>query len=248
MTPNTLFLAWQDKKNREWFPVGRLDVEGEPCSYRFRYIHGAKQAEEKAGFPPIYEFPDFHKDYRSSQLFSLFTNRVIAPSRPDRRDYLRNLDLDESADPVEVLSVNGGRRATDVYEVFPKISKHEDESFRCRFFLHGSRNIPLESRNRIDNLRPQEQLLITLELTNPVAKVAVQVQTSDYHVIGWAPRYLVADLVAAMTEYPFYSAHVVRLNPLPAPSRQRLLVQMDGQWEKHSPMEGDDYVPLVGER
>lgn len=248
MTPNTLFLAWQDKKHREWFPVGRLDVEGEPSSYRFRYIHGAKRAEEEVGFPPIYEFPDFHKDYRSSQLFPLFTNRVIAPSRPDRGNYLRNLDLDESADPVEILSVNGGGRATDLYEVFPKISKREDGSFRCRFFLHGSRYIPLESRKRIEHLETEEQLQITLELTNPVAKFSVQVQTLDYYVIGWSPRYLVDDLVAAMAECPLYSAHVVRLNPLPAPSRQRLLVQMDGRWEQHSPMDGNDYVPLVGER
>ncbi len=247
MTPNTLFLAWQDKKNRGWFPVGRLDVNSEPHYYRFRYLHGAKRAEEKLGFPPIHGFPSFEGDYRSPQLFPLFKNRVIAQNRPDRGEYLRNLDLSEDADPIEVLSVNGGKKTTDVYEVFPKISKREDGSFSYKFFLHGSRHVPSNCRQRIENLAPKERLLVALELTNPVTGFAVQIQTSDYCTIGWSPRCLVDDFVAAMEECPSYSAHVVRLNPLPAPSRQRLLIQLDGRWEKHSPMCGPDFTPLVGQ-
>lgn len=36
------------------------------------------------------------------------------------------VDLSENADPFAVLSVNGGTRVTDAFEVFPKIEKKDD--------------------------------------------------------------------------------------------------------------------------
>ena len=245
MSASTLFLAWQDKRQRRWFPVGRLDTEAQPRSYRFRYIGGAKRACETAGFPLFYEFPKLTGDYRSPELFPLFTNRVIAPGRPDRAGYLENLGLGEQADPFEILSVSGGRRATDVYEVFPKIDKRENGEFTCRFFLHGWRHVPHSARERIDRLRVGETLFVTLELTNPATGFAVQIQTEDYHVIGWSPRYLVTDLVEAINDSPEYSARVVRVNRQPAPSKQRVLVEMDGRWKSHTPMKHDDFKPLA---
>lgn len=245
MNTRTLFLAWQDGKTRRWFPVGQLDVDVEESTYRFRYIVGAKRAKEEAEFPPLLEFPDFREDYRSSELFPLFRNRVIASGRPDRADYLRNLDLPDSADPVEILSVNGGSRVTDSYEVFPKLVKHDGGCFTCRFFLHGWRYTNPSSQGRIDRLKENETLYVTLELTNPVTRLAVQIQTEDYHMIGWAPRYLMEDLAAAMSESPRYAAHVVRLNPQPAPSRQRVLIEMQGSWDRHEPMASADFRPLI---
>ena len=245
MSAKTLFLAWQDKQNRQWFPVGRLDADIERSLYRFRYIGGAKRAKEAAGFGPLLDFPRLLEDYRSSELFPLFRNRVIAPGRSDRMDYLNNLDLPENADPMEILSVNGGSRVTDAYEVFPKLAKRADGSFTCRFFLHGWRHVNQAAQERISRLTKNDQLYVTLELTNPVARVAVQIQTMDYHMIGWAPRYLVADLVSAMAESPKYSAHIARVNPQPAPSKQRVLIEMSGCWETHEPMSNKDFQPLV---
>lgn len=240
----TLYLAWQDKqRSRRWFPVGRLDFE--PPRYRFRYVHGARRAEKDAGFPPLYDFPNFEEDYLSSELFALFKNRVIARGRPDRGEYLRHLDLAENADPFEILSVNGGYRVTDHYEVFPKIVKQENGSFVCRFFLHGCRHVNPSSGERINSLKENEALYLALELTNPATGIAVQIQTKDYHMIGWAPRYLEVDLTFAVTEYPRYEARVVKINPQPAPSRQRVLIEMQGRWKKHEPMAGGDFVPLV---
>ena len=240
----TLFLAWQDKqRSRQWYPVGRLDLE--PSLYRFRYIRGAKRAEENAGFPPLYDFPDFEEDYRSPELFSLFKNRIIALGRLDRSDYFRHLDLAENADPFEILSVNGGYRVTDHYEVFPKIVKQEDGRFLCRFFLHGHRYVNPTSRERINFLKEDETLYLALELTNPATGIAVQIQTEDYQMIGWAPRYLEVDLAAAMAESPSYEARVVRINPQPAPRRQRALIEMWGRWNEHEPMNGGDFDPLV---
>lgn len=59
----------------------------------------------------------------------------MSRGRPDFIDYLRQLDLVESADPIEILSVGGGTRATDSFEVFPKLVRQPDGSFLCRFFF-----------------------------------------------------------------------------------------------------------------
>ena len=250
MNTKTLFLAWQDKRgevSRPWFPVGRLDVE--PSFYRFRYIRGAKRAEKEQGFLPLLDFPILTSEYQSSELFPLFRNRIIAPGRPDRADYLDNLGLPENADPVEILSVSGGYRVTDAYEVFPKLVKGPDGSFICRFFLHGYRHINETALNRIEDLKPEEQLYLTLELTNPATGLAVQIQTTDYHMIGWTPRYLVSDLARAMAESPDkYTAQVVQVNPQSAPMKQRVLIEMRGYWDpQHEPMKGKDFQPLVGD-
>lgn len=248
MSVQTLFLAWQDKaRTRQWFPVGRLDVDTNAALYRFRYTHGADLAHEKAGFPPLMDFPDLKKDYRSSRLFPMFQNRVITPGRPDFASYLQRLDLPLEADPIKMLSVDGGFRATDSFEVFPKIERRDDGAFRCRFFLHGCRHVNVAAQQRLESLQAGEALYVTLELTNPATQMAVQLQTTDYSMIGWAPRYLVSDLVAAIAKAPGdYQAQVVKVNPIPAPSKQRVLVELRGHWPDHDPMTTDEFRPLVG--
>ncbi len=250
MIERTLYLAWQDKESsRKWYPVGRLDTDIERPLYRFRYTRGAERAVEEVGFPLALDFPEIREDYRASELFPLFRNRIIAPRRPDRRSYLNNLDLPQTADPIEILSANGGRRVTDWYEVFPKIEKRADRSFSCRFFLHGARYTNPAAQQRLAKLEPNEKLYLTLELTNPTGTVALQVQTMDYFMIGWAPRYLVHDLTAAMVTTPGkYKAHVVRINPQPAPSRQRVFIEMTGDLGSHEPMTSHDFIPLVRDK
>ncbi len=245
MSTKSLFLAWQDKGHtRQWFPVGLLNAEN--SLYRFRYTKGAVRARKEVQFPLLIDFPRLKEEYRSSELFPLFQNRVMRPERPDFADYMESLDLPEQADPIEILSVDGGYRLTDTFEVFPKIEKRADGSFRCRFFLHGWRYVNQPARERMDKLSKDEKLYVTLELTNPATGVATQIQTEDYHMIGWAPHYLVADLMAAMAESPGqYKAHVVRVNPLPEPSKQRLLVELSGYLGDHEPMSSKDFKPLV---
>ncbi len=246
MTSKTLFLAWQEKDQRQWFPVGRLDADVAQPEYRFRYTGGARRALSEAGFPLLIEFPKLDEDYRSTRLFPLFRNRVINPGRPDLKEYLRNLDLGQEADPIEILAANGGHRATDAYEVFPKIEREDDGSFSCRFFLHGWRHVNPAAQERLAHLTPGEGLYVTLELTNPVTRFAVQIQTEDYFMIGWAPRYLAPDLAMAVAGVPDqYSARVVRINPQPAPSKQRVLIEMCGRWTGYEPMNGSDYQPVV---
>ena len=248
MSAKTLFLAWQHRKNEQrrlWFPIGRLDADVSVPFYRFRYIGGARKAREQAGFRPMPDFPEMEREYRSKELFPLFRNRTLARGRPDRAEYLHSLDLPDDAGPVAMLSVNGGQRVTDAFEVFPKLTTGRNGEFRCRFFLHGSRHVSEAAQQRLERLKDGENLHIALELTNPIGELAVQLQTTDYHMIGWAPRYLVDDLSTALANSPKYKAKVVRRNPPPTPLAQRLLLEMRGRWVNHTPMEGEDFQPLV---
>jgi hypothetical protein len=194
------------------------------------------------------DFPDFHAVYQSPELFPMFQNRVLNPSRSDFPEYMQWLDLDpKNNDPLDILAVSGGHRATDHFEVFPKIEREPDGSFRCRFFLHGWRHVNQASQERLQAVQAGEQLSIALELTNPATGFAVQLQTKDYYTIGWAPRYLVSDLAEAMAEAPHrYDAKIVRVNPAPAPYKQRFLVEFTGTLPKdHEPMNSPEFQPIA---
>jgi hypothetical protein len=249
MSQQTLFVAWQDQaRTRRWFPIGRLDVDRPGPLYRFRYTRGANQAHKLAGFEPLPDFPKLERNYEAAELFPLFQNRVMGSGRPDFEDYVKQLGLEPGQqDPIEILSVSGGRRITDELEVFPKLQRLPDGSFQCRFFLHGASHTSAAAQERSKTLSPNERLSIAIELTNPETGFAVQIQTADYFMIGWAPRYLVADLAHAIASSPGkFEAKVVRLNPSPAPSRQRLLVEFRGYWSTdREPMSTEDFLPLV---
>ncbi len=239
---STLFVAWQaPAPTRAWFPIGRLDSENSH-SFLFRYTRGALDAEKDAGFRPLVSFPEFKGRYASDALFPLFKNRVLDPSRKDFAEYLGWLDLDPAhTDPIEILGLTGGERQTDSLEVFPKIVKREDRSFSCRFFLHGLRHVAAPAREAANKLAPGSALQIAVELNNPMGGLAVQLQTADGHMIGWAPRYLVRDLIDGINEHPDVSAAVVRVNEFGAPLARRILIELRGRL----PL---DYEPMSGEQ
>ncbi len=221
----SLFLAWQAPADstcsRAWFPVGQLDAH--PSHYRFRYTRGALSAQQDVGFAPLLAFPEFEKVYESDELFPLFKNRVISPNRKDFEEYIHWLDLDRGkADPIEILSISGGERVTDNLEVFPKVTADDNGDFRVRFFLHGLRHLGEKAIERASRLETGESLRILVELNNPATRLAVPLLTEDYCMIGWAPRYLVQDLINCVPNAPTISAKVARINAMPAPLNQRI--------------------------
>jgi hypothetical protein len=253
----TLFLAWQAARpvhkggltSRAWYPIGRLDASADQPYYRFSYTRGADKARDEAGFVPLNAFPDFSRVYEDDELFPLFQNRLPSEKRGDYRQFVESLALDpKHADPMEVLALSEGRRETDHLEVFPLLAVGQDGRFVCRFFLHGWRHVNESSQARLVSLKADDVLQVALELNNPATGVAVQIQTADdYHMLGWAPRYLVADLLQAMAISPSsVSCRVVRLNPEPAPPKQRVLVELLGRFgDDHKPMSSQDFQPRV---
>jgi hypothetical protein len=198
------------------------------------------------GFKPLVSFPDFDLRYESSELFPLFKNRVLDPHRKDFLDYLRSLDLDpEHPDPLEILAITGGERQTDNFEVFPKVERQMDDSFSCRFFLHGLRHVSDAARRRALSLHAEETLKVSVELNNPTGGQAIQITTDDYHILGWTPRYLVKDLLQAIEENPQVRARVVRVNEAGIPLNRRVLIELSGNLPVgFEPMSDSDFQTI----
>ena len=249
---DTLYLAWQDYQSRRWFPVGRLSVcrgkESTEAEYEFSYINGALAAGKAANFLPIPGFPKLAEQYRSARLFPLFQNRVMNLRRPDRPEYLRRLGLDESADPITELAVSEGRRHTDSYQVFPGIVPDDsDGRFNYRCMTHGLRYSDPDAIRRTASLEVGESLNLSPTREAPTAKLAIMVNTQDYHHIGWAPRYFVDDLQKdGAWMIADAKAAVAQVNR-DAPLSHRLLVNFSGKLPPGFRMEDlPQYRPLAG--
>lgn len=243
---HTLFLSWRTRNSsRRWFPVGRLDIETRPTpNYRFRYIRGAKRAQDQAKFPLLVEFPKLDRSYEFGELFPVFQNRVTRPTRPDFPDYVHSLGLTEDASAFDILSVSGGRRVTDPYEVFPKLAKTSDGNFVCRFFLHGEERTTPAARDRTHRLQPGETLRATTDPDDTDSGSAVQLRTEDGQVIGWTPDYLVPELTPVLANPSQCSAQVAQINQRPYKNRH-VIIEMHGNWGDYEPMSSEDFQPLV---
>lgn len=240
----TLFLAWQSPNSRAWYPVGRLDADITQKEFVFEYTRGALAAQEGDGFHPISAFPEFGERYESSELFPLFQNRIIDSHRRGFVDYVHSLDMNAtSVDPLDILAVTGGERQTDSFEVFPKIEKDKNNAFVCRFFLHGLRYGSPETQARALKLNAGEELMVSLEYNNPSKSLALKFVTSDDHIfLGWAPRYLVPDLLPALVDSTHVRAIVVRNNQLGTPLNRRTLIQLSGTLPpEYEPMRGKNF-------
>ena len=228
----TLYLAWQDSKSRQWFPIGRLDADedAQPTAYSFSYVGGAEDARELACFWPILGFPEFNELYQSDHLFPMLRNRLMNFRRPDRLDYLHQLGLDTSEwDAIAELSVSGGSSHTDSFEVFPAIEPEASGEFQTRFILHGLRHTNPDAIRRTETLGIGEALQVAFDLNNPAATHAINVRTADQYVVGWLPRYLVDGLHQDNAwMVGDVKATVAQVN-LDAPLSHRLLIDFSGK-------------------
>jgi len=251
---NSLYLAWQapanTNYNKAWFPVGLLEADDVDCGerYSFRYTQGAKEAEDKVGFKPFYAFPDLMKKYVSKELFPLFKNRVVSHTRKDFAEYIEWMGLDDATtDPMKILAISGGARETDNLEIFPKVEKDSEGVFRVRFFIHGLKYLEADAKSRVLNLQEGEKLSIAVELNNPATGHAIMLHTDDYKMVGWAPRYLIPDLLECISDSENMRAKVVKVNAQFAPLNNQVLVELEGKMnETHQPMSSKFFLPIHG--
>ncbi|NEP10148.1 MAG: DNA-binding protein [Symploca sp. SIO2C1] len=248
MMTHKLFLAWQDPNSRSWFPIGRLTFNGQ--QYKFVYTYGAQKAQRESKFQPLHSFPELTREYRASELFPLFANRLMRPSRPDYRDYIEWMNIPRHQDdPIAILSRSGGRKATDSFEIFPCPEPDENGLYHIHFFCHGLRHIPQGSIARISELQSNEQLYLANEFQNPYDSQALLLCTKDHHILGYCPRYLVADALEILREQPdLVHVHVEQVNFAPTPLQFRLLCNMTAKWSpEFRPFSGEEYQPIVSE-
>ena len=250
----TLFLSWFDPETRQWFPIGRLDVEefDEGRVYRYSYTGGARLAAEQAGFRPLVSFPDLDGVYTDSEIFPLFANRVMPRSRPDFPEFIEWMSMaEDEADPVGILARSGGRRATDTLEVFPAPDQDEDGWHHLLFFVHGLRHQTPAAQDRAGSLQQGERLLVQADLQNPRDFHALTLRTDerfpgDMHTLGYLPRYLAHDIAPFLMEHrDAVEVTVERVNESPAPVNFRLMCRLRARWpEGEAPFARDAYQSL----
>jgi hypothetical protein len=191
-TSNPLFLAWQDPVSRHWFTIGRLTVED--GKYQFVYTQGVNEAQKKCAFKALSSFPELDKIYTSTHLFPVFANRLMSRSRPDYSSFITSLHiLSDEHDPMAILARSGGERQTDTLAVFaPEID--QQGQYHLYFFSHGLRHLPSSSIERINRFEPGEKLWLAREFQNPHDSQALILTTEDHHIVGYCPRYLLAEI------------------------------------------------------
>lgn len=239
----TVYLTWQDSETRRWHTVGELTHDNK--QYRFRYTKGVKNS---SNFKPFGRLSDIEKSYFSDELFPLFENRILSKSRPEYKDYLRWMDINEGIlNPLEILSRSGGERATDGMQIYPAPEKGANGRYESFFFIHGIRHLPREIEGLINQVKVGDILYPMLDLANPYDKFAVSLRTGDpAFMVGYCPRYLARDAHKLTSETNDFNIKVAKVN-LDAPAQMRILCKMDSEWPNNfSSCLDDECEPLAG--
>lgn len=246
---SALFVASRvgEPRNGIWGPVGRLEHDG--GLYQFCYTRGASTLP---GFRPFPQMDDLSQVYESDELFPLFANRLLSPSRPEYEAFLcwSGFDPNNPPDPIAILGVTEGIRQTDQVEVFPCPLPDFDGCYVNKFFLHGIRCTDSIPQERIHQLRPGEPLRLIPDMENSSDPNAVAAWTNDPANslrIGFVPRYLARDIrrVLASCDPDFIELTVERVNR-DAPLQQRLLCCMRSCWpDDFQPCSDSDFLPIL---
>ncbi len=184
---NEVFVSWQNPESRVWHIVGRLRKNEE--SYIFNYTKGV---EKTSIFQPLSGMEDLKTEYFSENLFPFFANRVLSSKRPEYKEYIGWLGLNEgNADPFTILTRSEGTRGTDNYQVIKKFSWDSDGNFKHSFNSHGLRYFHHSVKEVVDNLNVDDELFLCLDKQNKFDKNAVIIRTENpKHLIGYVPQFL----------------------------------------------------------
>lgn len=182
----TLYVAHQDFNSREWIPVAILSEAA--GGYELRYTLGASRC---FGFKGLGRMTELDQTYFSREIFPFFSNRLISKSRPEYAQYLKWIGLQdgELGDPISVLSVTGGIRATDDLEIFPA-PKIMDGKINLDFFIRGIRYLPPVTIELISEDLQEKNLCLMLDLQNSQDAGAIFLRSENPTIaLGYVPRY-----------------------------------------------------------
>lgn len=220
-----LAVAWQHPVSRSIQPVGLLtcDTEG----FRFDYLRSAAHVE---GFQPFLGFPQVDRQYQSAELFPLFAQRVMRPTRPDYRDYLRALALNNDATAWAILARSHGEREGDGIRVFAEPDVDEAGRTSATFFASGLSHridrIPAV-RPALDQLSVGDRLTLCDEPDNAVDSRALLITERGSVALAWIPSVLLSYVhTVRRSAEPVLT--VAAVNGSDVPPAFRLLVALSG--------------------
>jgi len=247
MEVKQLYLAWQDPHSRSWHPVGLLTVdEGGP--YRFVYTKGAEKIPNFC----FGRMKELKVVYESTDLFPLFSNRLLSNSRSEyKKKYLKWLNIG-NADPFTMLAITQGTRATDTLEVFECPTPNAKGEYELVFLSHGLRHSPSHVIERVNTLKRGDRLFLLLDPQNGYDPMAIALRTDDpVEIVGYCPRYLNPDF-HQLLEQNRAADLLVRVEQVntDAPLNLRLLCSIVAPWPRDNfkPCSGEEFMPLVDYR
>jgi len=225
-----LFISWQDPLNRCWFPVGRLTYDD--SVFRFVYTEGSKMAKNFEPFPGMRNSKII---YESEDLFPIFSNRLLSSSRPEFSKLINWLNLTPAEiDPFVILTLTGGIKQTDSFEIFPCPLPSEDGKYELNFFSRGLSHEPEATQKRADELVPGEKLFVMKDVQNEYDMKALLLRTDDpVMIVGYCPRYLATDLNLLIEKNgPKNLEFSVKKVNQDAPYQLRLLCKVSTPWPR----------------
>lgn len=237
VTETELLVVWQQPSTRAMIPVGILTFDGE--TYAFEYLPNVGHVAE---FRPLLGFRDLSKRYESGELFPLFHERVMDPTRPDFVRVLDELSLDPaSATPWEQLVRSGGSSEGDTLQVTP-LPRESKGGWSCTALAAGVRylakktvrttagqtrlysDVALEAL--LDGLVPGQPLRIIAEVGNDYNPDAQLFFTEHDDPIGYVPDWLAKLTAPCLQDGTSVQAVVERVNGLSAGWHLRVLVTL----------------------
>ena len=233
--PSALLVLWQQPATRAMIPVAELSFDG--AEYRFTYL---PTVDTVPGFRPLLGFKDFSKTYVSDELFPLFRERVLDPTRPDFDRVVHELDLDlADATPWELLMRTGGGSEGDTLQVTP-FPRPDGDGWACTFLASGVRYFREKSVRTahrttdvysdeefeviIGSLEQGEALSIEREVGNSYNQDARVLVTAAGHAVGYLPDWLARFTAPYLQDGTEFHANVVRVNDARAGWHLRLMV------------------------
>lgn len=181
-----LYVAHQDPDSREWIPVAVL--EETQVGYELRYTMGASRC---VGFSGFGRMSELDRVYLSPEIFPFFANRLISRARPEFESYMRwvGLSPDSLNDPMSILAVTSGIRATDAYELFSS-PESVDGKLGFEFFVRGIRYLPGLTLSLLAEDLIGSSLRLMLDVQNEKDRSAVLLRTErNMVIVGYTPRY-----------------------------------------------------------
>ena len=246
MNHRALYIA-SNSDQGTWHPIGRLALVDD--YYEFVYLKGAETSDESKYLPGM---PDHETVYRSKELFPFFKNRLLSEKRSEYKKFLDWTGLGDTGvtpDPLAILQVTEGKKSTDTYEVFPcptKLGQDANGYYEFKFFLHGTRHLPQQSRDAILNLEKDEPLRVLGDPQNPSNDKAFLLCNDDTVALGYLPTYLKEEVLRLFNtcDPDSIKFSVEKVNPT-APAGFSLLCVLRACWvDRSTPFSDEAFTPI----
>lgn len=236
-----LVLAWQDPADRMWVPVGILEEEKE--TFKFYFLNGVRKVSQNGHFSPLHAMGQLDEVYTSDTLFPLFKNRLLPKSRPEYRDYLNWLNLNENASQVQELALTNGLKLTDSFQLYA-LPEEKNGKYEMHFFAHGIQYLSRCAQERILQLKPDETLFVMKDFQNVHDTHALCLRAnSPTEIIGYVPKIYAEELAPHLTVPDSVNVSVTKVNP-DAPSQLQLLCKLETHnLSGYAPFTADNYQP-----